>query len=269
MQEDELVSPARARAAWARYRGILGHQPKPTNLFTWPAAQPKAAKSETPTYVLHLAPSEASGEYNTCPWATKGCAAACLNTAGRGRFQGVQQGRIAKTRWLAVSPVNFMSLLTHEIELARSRHGGEVAVRLNGTSDVRWEKIAPFLFSRWDDVIFYDYTKHPKRAVPANYHLTYSVNELDHLDDIHKMIDRYGRAAIVLDLKKSAPMPTTWQGIPVVDGDKDDQRWQNTGVLIGLRAKGQAIGDTTSGFVRPCNAERFAPVQFFPLKEIA
>ena len=35
------------------------------------------------TYILHLAPANVSG-YETCPKRTKGCTAACLNTAGRG-----------------------------------------------------------------------------------------------------------------------------------------------------------------------------------------
>ena len=37
------------------------------------------------TYILHLAPFTLSGR-NTCPKATAGCAAACLNTAGRGEI---------------------------------------------------------------------------------------------------------------------------------------------------------------------------------------
>lgn len=250
--EERLVPPSQARKSWAAYRGVLGHAPNPTNLLTWPSAQPKTGKNEVPTYILHLAPSDASRMFNACPWATKGCRAACLNTAGRGRFEEVQAGRIAKTKWFGVSPVNFMSLLTHEIELARVRHGGQIALRLNGTSDVRWEMVAPYLFTRWeDDVIFYDYTKHPKRRVPANYHLTYSVTEQDSVADISKMLGRYGRVAVVFDTRKSQPLPAVWQGFPVVDGDKDDQRWQNHGVIVGLRAKGDAIGDTRSGFVRP------------------
>ena len=43
----------------------------------------KGIKSGFNTYILHLAPAKVSG-YNTCPKATAGCEAACLNTAGRG-----------------------------------------------------------------------------------------------------------------------------------------------------------------------------------------
>ena len=47
---------------------------------------PKTLKGESVgylTFILHLAPASLSG-YNTCPKATEGCKAACLNTAGRG-----------------------------------------------------------------------------------------------------------------------------------------------------------------------------------------
>ena len=43
----------------------------------------KGMKQGYMTYILHLAPADVSG-YNTCPKATAGCKAACLNTAGRG-----------------------------------------------------------------------------------------------------------------------------------------------------------------------------------------
>ena len=67
---------------------------------------PKVLKGESQgymTFILHLAPASVSG-YNTCPKATKGCSAACLNTAGRGGMfkkgentNVIQKARIRKT----------------------------------------------------------------------------------------------------------------------------------------------------------------------------
>lgn len=254
----------------------MGQAPNATRLLTHPSAQPKTGKNEIPTYLLHLLPADGSVQWNICPWATEGCRAACLNTAGRGRFSEVQEGRRLKTLFLGVDVNSFMSLLTHEIDLAIGRHDGLIALRLNGTSDIRWERLAPYLFTRWgDQVIFYDYTKATNRVVPSNYHLTYSVTERDSVDRIEQMIERYGRAAVVFDTPKNVGLPMWWQGIPVVDGDKDDQRWQNKGVIVGLRAKGDAIGDTSSGFVRPgigCTERDPSTVSFIPTiqrKEIA
>ena len=50
------------------------------------------------TGVLYLAPADLSGR-NVCPMASKGCKAACLNTAGRGAFNNVQEARKRKTDW--------------------------------------------------------------------------------------------------------------------------------------------------------------------------
>jgi hypothetical protein len=57
----------------------------------------KGEKKGFITYGLHLAPANLSG-FNVCKDASAGCAAACLNTAGRGAMSNVQRARIAKTR---------------------------------------------------------------------------------------------------------------------------------------------------------------------------
>ncbi len=63
----------------------------------------KGLKEGFNTYILHLAPASLSG-FNTCPKATEGCKAACLNTAGRGGMfkkgentNNIQKARIRKT----------------------------------------------------------------------------------------------------------------------------------------------------------------------------
>jgi hypothetical protein len=239
-----------SRDLWLAYRELWGRK-SATPLFTPPDHQPKTSKNNLPTYLLHLAPANAVGIWNLCPWATPNCKRACLNTAGRGRYENTQKARHIKSLFLGDYPAQFITLLNHEIALATKRHG-QIAIRLNGTSDLLWERFAPQLFTDWNQHIFYDYTKSPSRSVlPDNYHLTYSVNERDDFEKVQNMINRsnYGRAAIVFDTPRSQKLPLWWGGIPVVDGDTDDQRWLDYRCIIGLRAKGRAIGDT-SGFVR-------------------
>jgi hypothetical protein len=44
-------------------------------------------------------------------------------------------------------------------------------------------------------------------------------------------------------------VPDTWQGFPVINGDESDLRFLDpSGVIVGLKAKGDAKKDT-SGFV--------------------
>jgi len=66
------------------------------------------------------------------------------------------------------------------------------------------------------------------------------------LDDIHYNIDNGRNVAVVFDA-----IPTTWEGWTVIDGDADDMRWRDPmGVIVGLKAKGDAIKDTTGFVVR-------------------
>jgi len=92
---------------------------------------------------LHLAPYKLSG-FNVCPMASQGCAAACLNTAGNGNYPNVQKSRISKTRRFFEDRVNFLDDLCIDIFKAvkhAKSQGLKLSVRLNLTSDIRWETI--------------------------------------------------------------------------------------------------------------------------------
>ena len=84
----------------------------------------KGLKEGFNTYILHLAPASLSG-HNTCPKATEGCKAACLNTAGRGGMfkkgentNTIQKARIRKTIQFFTARESFMQDLVKDIELA-------------------------------------------------------------------------------------------------------------------------------------------------------
>lgn len=216
------------------------------------------------TYILHLAPASLSG-YNTCPKATEGCKAACLNTAGRGGMfkkgettNTIQQARIRKTKAFYENRAAFMADLVKDIELAikQSARLDLVPVfRLNGTSDIAWEKVEvdgfANIFARFPNVQFYDYTKMLNRKVTniANYHLTFSAADGNDLD-VLKAIQQGYNIATVFGIKKTEPMPETYNGVAVFNGDDSDLRFLDPkGVVVGLYAKGKAKKDT-SGFVK-------------------
>jgi hypothetical protein len=248
----QLVDVIRARTAWLFWRRIHGYssyQP----ILTPPTANQKYGKSKRPTYGVSLAPAKSSG-YNACTFSTDDCEFGCVAHAGNGRYETVPRARIMKTRFLAVYPSEFLTLVADEISQAIKRHakrGQRIAVRLNTFSDLRWEIIAPWLFTMFPRVTFYDYTKWTRRDVPRNYHLTFSVSERD--DDAHalKMLDRFGTVAVIFDTRRGRPLPATFLGAPVIDGDKSDERYiDKRGVVVGLRAKGKMIG-TGLAMVRP------------------
>lgn len=213
----------------------------------------KTAKGEALgylTFIMHLAPSWLSG-FNTCAMASEGCAFACLNTAGMGKFSNVQAARIAKTRWFFENREAFMAQLVKEVKAAirKAEKLGMVPVfRLNGTSDLVWEKVEVGGFRNimemFPTVQFYDYSKRPNRTdLPPNYHLTFSRSESnDFLLD--SAFERGMNVAVVFDR-----LPETFLGRKVIDGTLTDLRFlDEQGVVVGLEAKGKAKTDR-SGFV--------------------
>jgi hypothetical protein len=217
---------------------------------------------------LHLAPATLSG-YNTCPKATHGCVAACLNTAGRGGMfkrgettNVIQQARIRKTNFFFEERAGFFEWLVADIELAikQSARKGLIPVfRLNGTSDLAWEKyevvrngqVFTNIFSAFPEVQFYDYTKILGRRIAgiSNYHITFSAADGNDADVLRAIAEGYN-VATVFGLKKTEPMPETYNGRPVFNGDESDLRFLDPrGVIVGLYAKGKAKKDT-SGFVK-------------------
>jgi hypothetical protein len=205
------------------------------------------------TYIMHLAPSTLSG-YQVCPMASPGCASACLNLSGMGRFSNVQAARIAKTKWFFEDRAAFMAQLVKEVEAAirkSTRLGFTPAFRLNGTSDIRWEQYAVVrngveyrnIMEAFPTTQFYDYTKLTNRNyVPSNYHLTFSRSETNHMDTVRMMSQM--NVAVVFDT-----IPDKYMGITVVDGTETDLRFLDPSfVVVGLKANGKAKKDA-SGFV--------------------
>lgn len=227
----------------------------------------KTVKGEKDGYltgILYLAPADLSG-YEVCPQRSAGCTAGCLNTAGQGAFSNVQIARVAKTKRYFEDRRGFMDDLVKDIRaLIRKaeRLGMKPAVRLNGTSDIPWERIPAAgaltrnpqnIMELFPEVQFYDYTKITKRALaaarngrfwPDNYHLTFSKTE-DNLEDcLHVLAEGGNVSAVFRD-----DLPETFQQFTVIDGDKNDLRFLDPkGCIVGLKAKGKARQDT-SGFV--------------------
>ena len=204
------------------------------------------------TAIMYLAPHKLSG-VNVCPMAEQaGCVEGCLNSAGMGKFSNVQKARIAKTAWFNLDPVGFVDALKHDIERFASwaiRKGLTPTIRLNGTSDIRWENYG--VPQAFPELTLYDYTKlHNRKGIPDNYSLTWSYSEAskpysERLSDVIKS----GMNAAAVFKSPSKGLPKAYKGIQVIDGDLHDLRFLDPqGVIVGLRAKGKAIYDQ-SGFV--------------------
>ena len=214
------------------------------------------------TAILYLMPADGSGQ-QLCPMAELAqCKAPCLFTAGRGAMSNVMLSRLRKTLYFNQYRDQFMAQLSREIareEKKAKRKGYKLVVRLNGTSDIRWELIAingaPSLMQAFPDLTFYDYTKLANRKnIPGNYDLTFSYSGVPaYAPYVAKAVAKGERIAVVFRnraiVEAMLANGETFLGLPVVDGDDSDIRHLDPrGAIVALYAKGKAKRDQ-SGFV--------------------
>ena len=211
----------------------------------------KGEKKGYLTGILYLAPSNSSG-HQVCASASPGCIAGCLNSAGRAAiFPAIQRARVRKTRELFADREAFIRQLAKDIralERQAKRQHLVPCVRVNGTSDLPW--LALRMARMFPHIGFYDYSKHPRvweRMLP-NYHITFSHSETN-LAECLETLAHGANVAVVFDTKKGQPLPGTWHGYKVHDGDVSDLRFLDKFGVIGVRAKGKAKKDC-SGFVQ-------------------
>ena len=216
----------------------------------------KGLKYGVSTAVMYMSPHKKSG-YNMCPMADVAeCHAPCLDEAGRGAMSTVQLSRLRKTLYFMQYRNEFLAQLKNEVRVFADycKNKGLIAgVRLNGTTDVRWE------LHIWDYMVdmhynhgvrWYDYTKIANRLIPDTkvYDLTFSYSGVEKYQKFVKTAMAMGmRIAVVF--RYAWQIPTTFLGLECIDGDDSDIRFHEPlGKIVALYAKGKAVHDQ-SGFV--------------------
>jgi hypothetical protein len=222
----------------------------------------KGEKYGIKTAILYLMPAAQSGVQLCAMAARAGCEKGCLFKAGRGAMSNVMLSRLRKTLYFNQYRELFMHQLQNELIRERAkakRKGYKLIVRLNGTSDIRWENIAVSgyanIMQALSDLTFYDYTKLSNRKnVPANYDLTFSYSGVSaYAPYVAKAVSNGERIAVVFRnraiVEAMLANGETFLGLPVIDGDNSDIRHiEPKGVIVALYAKGPARKDQ-SGFV--------------------
>ncbi len=238
----------------------------------------KGDGSEYLTAILYMTPYKVMVDgksFNSCAMAEQAsCIDACLYTAGRGKFSNVQTARQRKAEWFYKDRQGFLEQLIVDISKFEKyciKRNIQPCVRLNGTTDIRWELLKYFsnlhcsyfsgeknIFELFPNVQFYDYTKIANRKCKdiPNYHLTWSYSNAntDYAKLLDKAVEQGMNVAVVFRSNFIQVKPKcwhTWKGYPVIDGDQDDLRFLDPkgGHIVALYAKGEAKKDTT-GFVQ-------------------
>ena len=221
------------------------------------------------TAIMYMQPWKSAG-INVCANAEiAGCIDGCLFTAGRGAMNVVQKARARKTAWFAADRDDFMAQLvidTTKFIKYCAKQSVQPVIRLNGTSDIRWERMpvsnhntrygVPIgsyasIFEMFPDVQWYDYTKIANRKTDhiKNYHLTFSYSEANPLYKKQIEIAKAKGMNMAVVFRSILSIPHHFMNRPVISGDADDLRFLDPdGVVVSLYAKGRAKKDQ-SGFV--------------------
>jgi len=179
-----------------------------------------------------------------------GCAASCLESAGRGRMRNVIDGRQRKANWFNEDREGFLDQLRRELaNFAKTckKQGVKPAVRLNVLSDVEWERFG--IPQEFPEILFYDYSKRSNRLgkTPENYRLMFSYSGTA---KYQKHVEKALKADCPISVVFRGDMPSEFMGRPVIDGDESDLFNLFAGpVIVGLRAKGKAKTDDSAFIV--------------------
>ena len=153
----------------------------------------------------------------------------------------IQRARIRKTNYFFNDRAGFLADLAADIRKGikfAEKQGLTPVFRLNGTSDLSWEKYG--IIEQFPTVQFYDYTKVLGRKVKhlANYHLTFSKADGNDSDVAEALLQGMSVVAVYDKIPEGVP-----------SADETDLRFLDPkGTMLGLKAKGRAKKDY-SGFV--------------------
>ena len=217
--------------------------------------------------VMELWHSSDASHRNVCPHSTLGCRNTCLGYAGRLASPPVERAMLARYLMLCMYPKQFWELVHQEVGKHRTRvrkRGKKLVVRVNGTSDLQVEneprELGVDLLGDYPDVWFQDYTKRPLiksgwRTVVPNYYLVRSITERD---DQRVFDEHVGNVVVPVNVDKGDPLPETFMGRPVIDGDKHDLRCMdhqisemtNAAVLVRVKKRNDGRPAIDNGFIR-------------------
>ena len=175
---------------------------------------------------------------NMCSHASLGCIGSCLKLSGHNALDAATIARIARTILWIHAPTTFLHWAG--VEIARyirwsHKKGYRLAIRPNLLSDDT-ALAGAIKAIVGDSVPVYDYTAIPgAMRARDGVHRTFSRKEDNNASSM-LLLHRGHPVAVVF----AGPLPATWEGFPVIDGDEHDLRFKDAigSVVVGLKVKG-------------------------------
>lgn len=210
----------------------------------------KTEKGENVDILFEGVPANLIKHFNSCVDPSS-CLKTCLYFSGMnnlfqsksGNLSTAMMKRIRRMFLLKNDSKLFFRLVKRDIETAllNARFDGvKCGVRLNGYTDLDWNSFQSEMLAEFPEINFYDYSKNLEKENIA--HTTFSYNGGDLIPYIEKVASGQN-VAVVVNIKKNKPLPKTWHGLPVLDGDPTDNRYlDGKGFWIFLRAKNTIKG---------------------------
>ena len=235
----------------------------------------KGKKLKVVTAIQYLAPDKMITSKTLCPNAKRnGCADACLKDSGRLGMINSQRAMINRTLFYLYMTDNYYRQLRYEIDKAYMTYGNELAVRLNGTSDINYKD----LVKDYPHIQFYDYTKNRNMLMKnknKNHHYTFSGSMFSDysIKELKKAVKDKLNIALAFNTANTKhdklKIPSKLFGIDLVSFDDTDARFKDNDGAIGyLSRKGSSIKlrqleDTEQDnfFVTSSNLERIQAIQ--------
>ncbi len=196
--------------------------------------------------------------HTVCEHSTRACRMDCVvATSLNAQIGSTPLTRLARTLLTLVHPPEALELTRAALIGKRDQFGSDaVRWRMNIGDDVRWELVAPGLLGI---VPAYAYTKHTvvgRPEIPGATRIVYSVDEHWSDEQVINTCAAGHSVAMVFDIGRHGPLPSSWRGVKVVDGNVTADLWAHPhGTIVGLNPKGPTNAAMErlagSGFARP------------------
>ena len=219
----------------------------------------KGKKLKINTAILYMQPADKVATQTLCAGADLfGCKPDCLVTSGQLGKTPAQKAVTKRTLCYLLERARFFDVLRGEIYLHSANYGDTLAVRLNGTTDINFNKFIESMPS----VLFYDYTKiyaRVKKNTLKNYDLTFSgsANNSTVMGITAKAIKSGFKTVLAVntaETKGEYKVPSKLDLIPLINMDDTDARFLDPAGSVGvLKRKGsnkleRAQDETKNGF---------------------